>query len=228
MSAQPITVAEMAERDSVEFALEDEIREILTKVDDSMSLAEIFAHSSLAEGRHSIAARLNAMARRGDLITQPCSTGRCYRLPKLVVTDEAPRARTIKGRVQAHLVKVGKPLSLRQIASNLALDRKAVTRALNALGRDGLVGKEPLDGHGRVAWHAEGGVSEIAQPEASVPSPTAEAIGPLFALASDGTLTLCVQDIELLMDETETQALLDYLAPWVMQRQAGKAKGVAA
>lgn len=226
------------EQDALEGALEHEIRTILDRADDTLSVAEIFARSALAEGRHSVATRLAAMAKRGLVVSHPCSTGRCYSLPRLAQPerDEAPKPQTIKGQVLAHLVRMGKPLSLRQIADNLKLDRRAVTRALNALGRDGLADKTPLDNHGRMAWHA---IEAASNDVAKAATPTlAEVAGrlraawgmpangndtsaePLFALASDGSLTLCTGETELLLDADETEALLDYLAPWVVTRQA--------
>ncbi|WP_445157375.1 hypothetical protein [Halomonas sp. E14] len=226
-------MAAPADDQAVELALEDEIRQILAEADDSLSVAEIFARSALAEGRHSLAARLASMAKRGLLVTHPCSTGRCYSLPKLA---HAAPPKTTKGQVHAHLVKMGRALSLRQIADNLRLERRAVTRALNALGRDGLVEKLPLDGHGRMAWQALG-----ARPAAEA-SPLGALIArlgsfapakenaegdekpaPVFALASDGSLTLCAHEVELLLDADEAEALLEYLAPFIQHRQARRA-----
>jgi len=227
----------MTEPSDIEVALEDEIRQILANADDTLSVAEIYARSALAEGRHSVAARLASMAKRGLVVSYPCANGRCYRLPVLAQGAPSVTPKTIKGRVHAHLVKMGKPLSLRQIAHNLQLDRKAATRALNALGRDGLVDKMRLDGHGRCAWSvvpATAPAAEQAPPTLSdVLSNLRESLGflpggtlpeadeePRFALASDGTLTLCVSEIELALDSEQTEALLTYLAPFVLHRQA--------
>lgn len=234
---------QIGDQDGVELALEDEIREILSQADDTLSVAEIFARSALAEGRHSVATRLASMAKRGLVVTHPCSAGRCYSLPEFAKAQADAQPTTIKGRVRAHLVRMGQPVSLRQIAEHLQLDRKAVTRALNALGREGLADKSPLDSHGRMAWRA----IEVATSEAATPkAPTlGELVGrlrdawgmpashddtpaePLFALASDGSLTLCVDETELLLDADETEALLDYLAPFIQHRQARQAEEAA-
>lgn len=241
MSTNTMTAAP-ADDQAVELALEDEIRQILAEADDTLSVAEVFARSALAEGRHSLAARLASMAKRGLLVTHPCSTGRCYSLPKLA---HAAPPKTTKGQVHAHLVKMGRALSLRQIADNLRLERRAVTRALNALGRDGLVEKLPLDGHGRMAWQALGArpAAEVAPATIELPagktlSETLAGLGvfitpatssddatsaPVFALASDGSLTLCAHEVELLLDADETEALLEYLAPFIQHRQARRA-----
>lgn len=226
MTVDTSSTMEMAEADNLAHALEDEIHQILAHTNDSLSVAEIFAHSALAEGRHSVATRLASMANRGLVVMHPCGTGRCYSLPTLAKAQLAAQPKTIKGRVRAHLVRMGQPLSLRKIAEQLQVDRKAVTRALNALGREGLVDKRPLDRHGRMAWCA----IEAATPKAVTPSvaalPANQAdthVDPLFALASDGSLTLCVDETELLLDASEAEALLDYLAPFIQHRQARRA-----
>ncbi|WP_046079667.1 DNA glycosylase AlkZ-like family protein [Halomonas sp. HG01] len=237
-----------ASQDDLDIALENEIREILGRAADPLTLTEIYAHTTLAEGRHSVASRVSSMAQHGALVTHPHGDGRRYSLPMLAQGEDVAPPTTIKGRVEAHLAHVGKPLSLRQIADNLRLDRKAVTRALNALGRADRVAKIQLE-RGRVAWQTidaerpvpatpEPVAPEQAQPSmqqliadlrqarggpsASLETSDEAAAEPVFALASDGSLTLCAHETELLLDADETEALMAYLAPWVISRHADR------
>ncbi|SFT74237.1 DNA glycosylase AlkZ-like family protein [Halomonas saccharevitans] len=237
-----------ASQDDLDVALEDEIREILGRATGPLTLAEIYAHTTLAEGRHSVASRLAFMTQQGALVAHPHGDGRRYSLPMLAQGEGATPPTTIKGRVEAHLAHVGKPLSLRQIADNLHLDRKAVTRALNALGRDVRVEKVQLE-RGRVAWRTIAAESTApAAPEPVAPEPARPsmqqliaglrqawgvpaaslessdeaAAEPVFALASDGSLTLCAHETELLLDADEAEALMAYLAPWVISRHADR------
>ncbi|MEX0745292.1 MAG: hypothetical protein WD118_06785 [Phycisphaeraceae bacterium] len=248
--------------DNLNAELEAEIEQILAAATGPLSVAEIYAHSALAEGRHTLAARVGSMAKRGQVIhSHSYGENHRYRLPEPEPEPEPepvaaaakpvarPHAKSLKRQVQAHLEAVGKPLTLRQIADNLHQERPVITRALNALGRDGMVSKQPLDGNRRrMAWSAQpSGLDEaLAMPPVhqSVPSlrcrstmtpvtaaaspAPAEAGRPVYSLASDGSLTLHLVRDELTLDAEQTEALLDYLAPWVLRRERGQAQEVAA
>ncbi|WIX31218.1 hypothetical protein QO259_10260 [Salinicola sp. JS01] len=189
-------------------ALDDEIQQILERATDTLSPAEILAQSQLADGRHTVASALHRLSARGAV--EHDSTGG-HRRYWLASRGHVTAPKTVRGRIQAYLSRAGVPRSMREIAGALQIERRTASRALNALATQGVLESVPLTQRGRVAWRLAAAPAETAGTAVN---------DPLFALASDGTLTLCTHETELALDATETAALLDYLAPFVTNRES--------
>lgn len=197
--------------------LDAEIRDILGRATDRLSVSEILAKSRLADGRHTIAAALHRLVDR-DEVTRHNHYGACtYWLRG----NDGRYPTTIRGRVEAYLRRASAPRSLRQIADDLQIERRVAGRALNHLAKHGRAERVPLTAYGRDAWRLA--TPLVAAPPVPAANESATPVVPVanaavFALASDGTLTLCTPDTELALDAEETTALLDYLQPFMSQR----------